>query len=150
MCDSNFKPNSTVEYKTFDITHNNDNTVNNSAKMYYKLTPVPSRDALIVIKEYINKVSEELRPDQNFMASLEKKLNSNDVIFEGFLYAPEENICKQVIGKKGCYFYQTTTKNDIAMIWHDREKNKFLFWGPKINLIKSMNIIKHRIDKLSV
>lgn len=151
MNQSKFKPDSTVEYNTFEINKNNDEPkeTDKSDKMYYKLTPIPSRNALNTIKEYINQVSADSRPDDKFMYELEKKLDSNEVIFQGFLIAPEENICKQVIGKKGCYFYQTTIKNDIAMIWHDRNQNKFLFWGTKFNLIKSMNIIKHRIDKLS-
>ena len=148
MSKSNFKPNSTVEYNTFKINNNNDNPTKSTTKMYYKLTPIPSRDALTTIKKYIETVPETSRPNQEFISALEKKLNNNDVIFQGFLNAPVEDVCKQVIGKGGCYFYQTTTKNDIAMIWHDRIKNRFLFWGPKFNLIKSMNIIKHRIDKL--
>ena len=56
MNQSKFKPDSTVEYNTFEINKNNDEPkeTDKPDKMYYKLTPVPSRNALKTIKEYIN------------------------------------------------------------------------------------------------
>ena len=76
MSKSNFKPNSTVDYNTFDVNTNKDSPSKSTTKMYYKLTPIPSRDALTTIKKYIENVSENLRPNQEFISALEKKLNN--------------------------------------------------------------------------
>ena len=52
MNQSKFKPDSTVEYNTFEINKNNDEPkeTDKPDKLYYKLTPVPSRNALKILK----------------------------------------------------------------------------------------------------
>ena len=87
-----------------------------------------------------------------FVEGLRHKLDVDDSIMEGFLYAPTDaDITRQVIGRDGCYFHMTTKQQDIAMIWHDRSVARpvFRFWGPKFNVIKAMNIIRHRIHTKS-
>ena len=57
MNQSKFKPDSTVEYNTFEINKNNDEPkeTDKPDKMYYKLTPVPSRNASIIISSSSSK-----------------------------------------------------------------------------------------------
>tara|TARA_B110001450_G_C17517362_1_gene439051 strand:- start:375 stop:830 length:456 start_codon:yes stop_codon:yes gene_type:complete len=121
-------------------------------RMYFKLTSTPSRDALTRIEQFTNNFDPEFNISADFVQSLRTRLDSDDTIMEGFLYAPTDpDVCRQVIGTGGCYFHQTTTKQDIAMIWHDRTPHRpvFRFWGQKYNIIRAMNIIKHRIDMKS-
>ena len=121
-------------------------------RMYFKLTSTPSRDALTRIEQLTNNFDPEFNISADFVQSLRTRLDSDDTIMEGFLYAPTNSgVCRQVIGTGGCYFHQTTTQQDIAMIWHDRTPHRpvFRFWGQKYNLIRAMNIIKHRIDMKS-
>jgi len=121
-------------------------------RMYFKLTPIPSRNALTRIEQLTNNFDPEFKISTDFVQSLRTRLDSDDTIMEGFLYAPtDSDVCRQVIGAGGCYFHQTTTQQDIAMIWHDRTPHRpvFRFWGKKYNLIRAMNIIKHRIDMKS-
>ena len=85
---------------------------------------------------------------EEFVNNIRTKLDTDELIMEGFLYAPTDtDITRQVIGKDGCYFHMTTKQQDIAMIWHDRSVARpvFRFWGSKFNVIKAMNIIRHRI-----
>mgnify|MGYP001020671203 CR=1 FL=1 len=56
---------------------------------------------------------------------------------------------RQIIGKNGCYFIETTRRTDIDFIWHNRETNTFEFIGPKHLLKKAITAIKKRIQKFS-
>jgi hypothetical protein len=89
---------------------------------------------------------------KDFKKDLKHLLNTgNDyLVYQGSLNAPtSEDVMKQVIGRGGCYFKRTTYECDIDFIWHDREKNKIEFWGPKKNLNYAMQVIQSRIDKIS-
>ena len=56
-----------------------------------------------------------------------------------------------IIGVKGHFFKLTTTMTGIDLIWHNREMNKFCFWGPSYNsVIEAMNRIRSRIVKYTV
>jgi len=68
----------------------------------------------------------------------------------GFIPAPPHSeITKRVIGKNGYYFKITTTLSEVGFIWHNRDTNKFLFWGPSpYNVVKAMNAIRWRIHKV--
>lgn len=69
----------------------------------------------------------------------------------GYLDAPiDVDVAKQVIGHEGFYFKLTTSNTNVDFIWHDRAQNKFLFWGPKYNVIQAMKIIQSRINKLTI
>ena len=116
--------------------------------MYYRLTESTSREALETMKTLTNNFDASTKMTPAFVEGLTQRLDVDGNISEGFLYAPvDDDITKQVIGREGCYFHQTTTKQDIAMIWHDKTKHKpvFRFWGDKFKVIKAMNIIRHRI-----
>jgi hypothetical protein len=115
--------------------------------MYYSFNELQKRDVLSKIKEFTNNFA-SLSADQAFIDSLTEKLDTDGSILEGYLYAPTDpDVCRQVIGKDGCYFHMTTQKQDIAMIWHDRSCSRpvFRFWGEKQNLVRAMNAIRYRI-----
>ena len=58
---------------------------------------------------------------------------------------------KMIIGIKGYYLKLTTTTTGIDLIWHNRENNKFCFWGPSYNTVNNaMNRIRSRIVKYTV
>lgn len=116
--------------------------------MYYKLEEMPSREALSKIEQLTNNFDASSKMTEEFVNNIRTKLDTDELIMEGFLYAPTDtDITRQVIGKDGCYFHMTTKQQDIAMIWHDRSVARpvFRFWGSKFNVIKAMNIIRHRI-----
>ena len=61
-----------------------------------------------------------------------------------------EDTLKQVIGKDGCYFKLTTEKYDLDFIWHDRNNQKILVWGPRAeNIMNGLQQINFRIHKYS-
>ena len=116
--------------------------------MYYKLEEMPSREALSKIEQLTNNFDASSKMTEEFVNNIRTKLDTDELIMEGFLYAPSDtDITRQVIGKDGCYFHMTTKQQDIAMIWHDRSVARpvFRFWGSKFKVIKAMNIIRHRI-----
>jgi len=56
------------------------------------------------------------------------------------------DIIKQVIGKDGCYFKQTTENCGIDLIYYDQEQEVFMFWGPtRVTVTNAMKIIRSRI-----
>ena len=118
--------------------------------MFYKLEYLTPAAVIHEIEQYTSHNTSTDASLQKYVSDISDTLAKEDpelTICRGFLYAPTiPDITKTVIGKGGCYFHMTTTKQDIYFIWHDRTSNKFLFWGPKFNLIKAMNIIKHRIQ----
>lgn len=58
---------------------------------------------------------------------------------------------KMIVGIKGHYFKLTTTTTGVDLIWHNRENNKFCFWGPSYNTVNdAMNRIRSRIVKYTV
>ena len=58
---------------------------------------------------------------------------------------------KMIIGIKGYYLKFTTTTTGVDLIWHNRENNKFYFWGPSYNTVNNaMNRIRSRIVKYTV
>lgn len=60
------------------------------------------------------------------------------------------DVIKQVIGKNGCYFIQTTINSDLDFIWHNRSSNTIEFWGPYDNIQYAINIINSRIKNKSI
>ncbi len=119
-----------------------------SPKMFFKFTEFDSQDALTQINKLTNNFDPQYGISQEFIDSLTANLTNRNTILQGFLYAPKDpNITRQVIGKGGCYFHITTQNCAIQFIWHDRNSNKFLFWGDKYPLIRAMNIIHSRILK---
>ena len=59
---------------------------------------------------------------------------------------PKREILKQIIGKDGCYFKQTTENCDIDFIYYDNLSENFVFWGSsQFNTTNAMKIIRSRI-----
>ena len=131
-----------------------DNTSSSSANtqsnIYFKFTEFNSQDALSDINTYTNNFDPQYDISPEFVENLTTNITQNPTVLQGFLYAPSDpNITRQVIGKGGCYFHMTTQNCAIHFIWHDRQSNKFLFWGDKYPLIRAMKIIYSRIQKYS-
>ena len=63
----------------------------------------------------------------------------------GSLPAPVTRIARSVIGFKGAYFRYTTQNCAVDLIWHDRVTDRFVFYGPYMNVVRAMNVINHRI-----
>ena len=119
-------------------------------KMYFKLEELVSKDALAYIKKLTSNFDPQYRISEEFITQLTHSLDNDSTIFQGFLYAPNDPvICKKVIGRGGCYFHKTTQQCQIDFIWHDRDNQKFLFWGKKWPLIRALNAIHHRITTQS-
>ena len=74
--------------------------------------------------------------------------NKTPIVF-GYIPAPPNmTVMKKVIGIDGYFFKKTTVVCGIYFIWHDRETNMFLFWGPStIKVVKALNSIRWRICK---
>ena len=124
--------------------------ISTQPKMYYKLTPLSGEQALDEITHHTNNFADQFKIDNDFAAELTLNLGMTDEVYHGFLFAPKNNdITKQVIGKDGCYFHRATSECKIDFIWHNRQQNRFEFWGQKAPLIKAMNAIKWRIDTVT-
>jgi hypothetical protein len=70
----------------------------------------------------------------------------------GMFKSPSDvDALKKIIGIDG-YFLKLTTQNcDVDIIWHDRQNNMFVFWGPCIYaVVQAMNQIRSRIIKYTV
>ena len=139
---------SSHSYSTDGVATSHTDGIPQMEPMFYSLTESTSREALETMKSLTNNFDASAKMTPAFVSALTQRLDNDEPIHEGFLYAPNNSdITKQVIGRDGCYFHQTTTKQDIAMIWHDttRQRPIFRFWGDKFKVIKAMNIIRHRI-----
>jgi hypothetical protein len=119
-------------------------------RMYYKFSHLTADQAL----QHINKLTNNFAPESGiapeFIENLHNELDTRGYTLYGFLYAPSNvEVVKQVIGKGGCYFHKTTEECSIDFLWHNREQNRFEFFGSKANLIHAMDIIRSRIEKVS-
>jgi hypothetical protein len=126
------------------------NTSQRQQPIYFKLNEITGVSALEQIKSLTNQFDPKYGIKEDFVTTLSDTLTQTDNLRQGFLYAPkDDNVTRQVIGKGGCYFHLTTQNCAIHFIWHDRQTNKFLFWGDKFPLIRAMKIINSRIQKYS-
>jgi hypothetical protein len=126
------------------------NTSQRQQPIYFKLNEITGAGALEQIKTLTNQFDPKYGIKEDFVNTLSNTLTQTDNLRQGFLYAPkDDNVTRQVIGKGGCYFHLTTQNCAIHFIWHDRQTNKFLFWGDKFPLIRAMKIINSRIQKYS-
>lgn len=122
-----------------------------TGKMFYKLEQQSAEEALGEISKLTNNYSSEYGLNEKYVEELKKRVNERGYTKKGYLYAPKDvDVIKQVIGRGGCYFYKTTEECGIDFIWHNRKTGKFEFWGPQYELVKAMNIIKSRMDKVSM
>lgn len=62
------------------------------------------------------------------------------------MYAPtDQNIIKQVIGRKGCGFIKITEDSMVDFIWHNRKTNTIHITGEYHNCMGAMHMISKRI-----
>ena len=61
---------------------------------------------------------------------------------------PDQEIVESINGKGGYFLKKTTEAADIYLIWYNRQKNIYKFWGPTERAVKdAMNRIRGRIVK---
>ena len=71
--------------------------------------------------------------------------------WSSFLVTPlDPDLIKQIIGKDGLHFKKFTTKYGLDLIWHDRESNRFLLWGPKLGVISALYALKRHIKRFTI
>ena len=115
-------------------------------QVFYKLTELNAEVALNNISVLTNNFDTKYQIEPKFIDNLRHNLQNRGITLHGFLYdPPDADIIKMVIGRGGCYFYKTTLECGIDFIWHNRDKKRFEFWGPKFSVIRAMDIIRHRI-----
>jgi hypothetical protein len=117
------------------------------AKPYYLVPSVYPLEEICAVTYNLTFVSEEFRNILFFRISGRPWPTT----FGMFDAPPNSNALKMIIGEDG-YFLKLTTRNcDVDIIWHDRQNNRFLFWGPSMyNVIQAMNQIRSRIIKYTV
>jgi len=119
----------------------------------FPLSIVPVTKALADIKHITGNFKDM---DYEYVQTLLSNLmaQSSRWMYEsvGYIPAPPStmpkslDIIKQVIGKDGCYFKQTTENCGIDLIYYDQEQEVFMFWGPtRVTVTNAMNIIRSRI-----
>ena len=68
-----------------------------------------------------------------------------------FIDAPlHEELLKQIIGKDGLHLKNFTSKYGVDLIWHNRVSNRFLLWGPKMELISALHALKRQIKRFAI
>jgi len=127
---SSFTPTSTGPKKIYNIDR------------YWKLETFSNLDVLEQIK---NLTDDFKNLDDNFVNTLKKNLENEEIVFRGFIKPPKDSdIVKQVIGKNGKWFKKTTLDCKIHFIWHDYDTQIFYLWGQKYPLIKALNRLWYR------
>jgi hypothetical protein len=117
------------------------------AKPYYLVPTVRPLEEICAVTYNLTFVSEEFRNTLFFRVG-----NRPWPTTFGMFNAPTNiNALKMVIGEDGYFLKLTTRACDVDMIWHDRQNNMFLFWGPSIYaVVQAMNQIRSRIIKYTI
>jgi hypothetical protein len=119
-----------------------------SARVEASVEPLPEPSRSARVEASVEPLPEPKSASSTpFIQSMEERVKARGYSFRGFLYAPpnDESLVRRVIGKRGYYLYLTTDKNQLDFLWYDKKTNQFLFWGDKPNVIRAMNIMRHRI-----
>lgn len=83
-----------------------------------------------------------------YVAVMMESIHKRKHTWSSFLDAPlHADLIKQIIGKDGLHFKNFTSKYGLDLIWHDRETNRFLLWGPKMGLISALHALKRQIKR---
>ena len=137
----------TVDYKDFKVDSANIPTKDH---LVLKLKPIPSRDAFQYIEKITDRFNKIYNFNESFIQQLQVRLNSDKIICEGEINAPEDKTIRDLInGVKKYYLQQTAIHQDVAMIWCDESADTptYKFWGERANVIKAINVIKFKIDQ---
>jgi len=86
-----------------------------------------------------------------YVAVMMESIHKRKHTWSSFLDAPlHDDIIKQIIGKDGLHFKHFTTKYGLDLIWHDRDTNRFLLWGPKMGIISALYALKRQMKRFLV
>ena len=102
-----------------------------------------------LVYQHIKELTKNDQAAALYLEQIKPALYSPKPVVFGYIPAPpNEEITRKVIGSKGYFFKMTTTCCGVYFIWHDRDSNSFLFWGPStFKTVKAMNSIRWRIIK---
>ena len=140
---------------------NNNNNNNNNLNTIKYIIP---RQPYQLYEDYyplysISYITDELNQlDEKYKGELINKLLQRNgryscmpTIYGEYTVPSSVDTLKMIIGIKGYYLKFTTTTTGVDLIWHNRENNKFCFWGPSYNTVNdAMNRIRSRIVKYTV
>ena len=54
------------------------------------------------------------------------------------------------ISEDGLHFKNFTSTYGVDLIWHNRVSNRFLLWGPKMELISALHALKRQIKRFAI
>ena len=102
-----------------------------------------------IVYQHIKELTKNDQAAALYLEQIKPALYAPRPVVFGYIPAPpNEEITRKVIGVKGYFFKMTTTCCGVYFIWHDRDSNTFLFWGPSVfKTVKAMNSIRWRIIK---
>ena len=127
--------------KKMQTTNNNNNAIR------FPLSAQTPGEALTVIG-YVTNQFNDLSEAVYYTVVHNISIHHGKVTY-GYLPASQlsaESI-KIIVGKQGYYMKMTTAISGAYFLWHDRQKNIFMFWGPRMSVIKAMYAIQNRIEK---
>ena len=82
----------------------------------------------------------------NYIDKMTEQINQRKHSWFGYIESPNDiSIIKQIIGKKGHYLKFLTTKYKVDIVWHERVENKFIVWGSKLQMIKTLHALRNKI-----
>lgn len=138
-------------------SNNNNNNLNNTKyiipkqpyKLYQDYYPLYS---ISYMTDGLNELDEKYKRELiNKLLERNGRYNCMPTIYGEYTIPSSVDTLKMIIGIKGHYFKLTTTMTGVDLIWHNRENNKFCFWGPSYNTVNdAMNRIRSRIIKYTV
>ena len=127
--------------KKMQTTNNNNNAIR------FPLSAQTPGEALTVIGYVTNQFND--LPEAVYYTVVHNISIHHGKVTYGYLPAGQlstESI-KIIVGKEGCYMKMTTAQSGAYFLWHDRQKNIFMFWGTHMSVIKAMHAIRNRIEK---
>jgi hypothetical protein len=115
-----------------------------SPTIQFDVSSVSTEGAIAIISHLTN-TFQMLKPD--FVHELLKKLFTRGYAHYGVLLAPcNVEVNRQIVGLGGKYLRLTTERSGTDFIWHDKNKNAFVFIGGHREVIRAMYTINHRIQ----
>lgn len=122
-------------------------STNNNNAIRFPLSAQTPGEALTVISYVTNQFND--LPEAVYYTVVHNISMHHGKVTYGYIPAGQlstESI-KIIVGKEGCYMKMTTAQSGAYFLWHDRQKNIFMFWGTHVSVIKAMHAIQNRIEK---
>jgi hypothetical protein len=115
-----------------------------SPSIQFDVSSVSTEGAIAIISHLTN-TFQMLKPE--FVHELLKKLFTRGYAHYGVLLAPcNVEVNRQIVGLGGKYLRLTTERSGTDFIWHDKNKNAFVFIGGHREVIRAMYTVNHRIQ----